>query len=120
MPEMYLRQPGIRYSRCGPFTKNKERIQKFKEAGDSRYIYQNEQEKGWIQHDVASGDFKDFPNQTVSDFYLIKHLTRPKIQDIMDIKVELLQFSINVSIKRLQMLQIKVESFDVSSSTYID
>ena len=91
MPEMYLRQPGIRYSRCGPFTKNKERIQKFKEAGDSRYIYQNEQEKGWIQHDVASGDFKDFPNQTVSDFYLIKHLTRPKIQDIMDIKVELLQ-----------------------------
>ena len=120
MPEMYLRQPGIRYSRCGPFTKNKERIQKFKEAGDSRYIYQNEQEKGWIQHDVASGDFKDFPNQTVSDFYLIKHLTRPKIQDIMDIKVELLQFFINVSIKRLQMLQIKVESFDVSSSTYID
>ena len=76
MPEMYLRQPGIRYSRCGPFTKNKERIQKFKEAGYSRYIYQNEQEKGWIQHDVASGDFKDFPNQTVSDFYLIKHYPR--------------------------------------------
>ena len=103
MPEMYLRQPGFRYSGCGPFTKNKERIQKFKEAGDSRYIYQNELEKCWIQHDVGFGDFKDFPNQTVSDFYVMKHLTRLKIQDIMDIKVELLQFFINVSIKRLQM-----------------
>ena len=88
MPEMYLRQPGFRYSGCGPFTKNKERIQKFKEAGDLRYIYQNELEKCWIQHDVGSGDFKDFPNQTVSDFYVMKHLTRLKIQDIMDIKVE--------------------------------
>ena len=34
MPEMYLRQPGFTYSACGPFTKNKERIQKFKETGD--------------------------------------------------------------------------------------
>ena len=40
MPEMHLRQPV--YSTCGPFTKNKERIQKFKETEDSRYIYQNE------------------------------------------------------------------------------
>ena len=29
MPEMHLRQPGFTYSACGPFTKNKERIQKF-------------------------------------------------------------------------------------------
>ena len=35
MPEMHLRQPGITYSACGPFTKNKERIQKVKEIGDS-------------------------------------------------------------------------------------
>ena len=39
MPEMYLRQPQFTYSACGPFTKNKERIQKFKETGDSRLIY---------------------------------------------------------------------------------
>ena len=32
MPEMHLRQPGFAYSACGPFTKNKERIQKFKET----------------------------------------------------------------------------------------
>ena len=31
MPEMYLRQPRFTYSACGPFTKNKERIKKFKE-----------------------------------------------------------------------------------------
>ena len=41
MPEMRLKQPGFTYSACGPFTKNKERIQKFKEIGSSRYIYQN-------------------------------------------------------------------------------
>ena len=36
MPEIHLRQPGFTYSNCGPFTKNKEIIQNFKETG---YIY---------------------------------------------------------------------------------
>ena len=40
--EIHLRQPWFTYSACGPFTKNKERIQKFKEIVSSRYIYQNE------------------------------------------------------------------------------
>ena len=35
MPEMQLRQPGFTYSACEAFTKNKERIQKFKGTGDS-------------------------------------------------------------------------------------
>ena len=30
MPEIYLKQPGFTYSVCGPFTKNKERMQKKK------------------------------------------------------------------------------------------
>ena len=34
MPEMHLKQPGLTYSACGPFTKNKEKIKKFKETGD--------------------------------------------------------------------------------------
>ena len=42
MTKMHLRQPWFTYSACGPFTKNKERIQKFKEIVSSRYIYQNE------------------------------------------------------------------------------
>ena len=39
MPEVHFKWPGFLYSVCGPFTKNKERIQKFKETGDSGYIY---------------------------------------------------------------------------------
>ena len=30
MPEMHLSQPGFTYSDCGPFTNNKEQIQKLK------------------------------------------------------------------------------------------
>ena len=38
IPEIHLRQPGFTYRACGPFTKNKERIQKLKKTGNSRYI----------------------------------------------------------------------------------
>ena len=36
---MYLRLPGFTYSACGPLTKNKDKIEKFTETGDSRHIY---------------------------------------------------------------------------------
>ena len=39
MTEIHLKQPVFTYSASGPFTKNKERIQKFKETGDTNYIY---------------------------------------------------------------------------------
>ena len=58
MPEMHLRQPGFTYSACRPFTKNKERIQKFKETGGKNYIYKNELNKTCFAHDMAYGDFK--------------------------------------------------------------
>ena len=45
MSEMHLRQPGFTYSARGPFTKSKERMQKLKKTGDSRYIYRNELDK---------------------------------------------------------------------------
>ena len=67
MPEMHLRQPGFAYSACGPFAKNKERIHKFKEIGDSQYIYQNELDKVCFQYDMAHGDFKDLTKRTASD-----------------------------------------------------
>ena len=67
MTEMHLRQPGITYSACGPFTKTKERIQKFKQTGDSRYIYRNELDKASFQHDMAYGDFKDLKRRTAAD-----------------------------------------------------
>ena len=67
MPEMHLTQPQFVYSACGPFTKNKERIQKFKETGDTNYIYENELDKACFQHDMAYGGFKDLPKRTVAD-----------------------------------------------------
>ena len=67
MPEMHLRQPTFTYSACGPFTKNKERIQKFQEAGDTSYIYKNELNKACFQHDMAYGDFKNLAKRTAAD-----------------------------------------------------
>ena len=67
MPEMHLKQPGFTYSACGQFTKNKERIQKFNETGDTSYIYKNELDKACFQHDMAYGDFKDLARRTASD-----------------------------------------------------
>ena len=67
MSEMHLKQPGFTYSACRPFTKNKERIQKFKETGDSRCIHKNELDKACFQHDMAYEDFKDLAKRTVSD-----------------------------------------------------
>ena len=52
MPEMHLKQRGFTYRACGPFTKNKEGIEKFKETGDISHIY---------------GDFKDLKRRTASD-----------------------------------------------------
>ena len=45
IPEIHLRQPQFTYSACGPFTRHEERIQKFKESGDTNYIYMNELDK---------------------------------------------------------------------------
>ena len=67
MPEMHLKQPGLTYSAFSRFTKNKEIIKLLKETGDSRYIYQNELDKAWFQHDVAYRDFKDLNRRTFVD-----------------------------------------------------
>ena len=67
MPEMHLKQSGFTYSTCGPFTKNKARIQKFKETGDTSYIYKNELDKACFQHDIAYGDLKDLKTRTAFD-----------------------------------------------------
>ena len=66
IPEMHLKQLGLTYSAYGPFTKSKERIQKFKETGDTSYIYKNELDKACFQHDMAYGDFRDLKRRTAS------------------------------------------------------
>ena len=67
MPEMHLRQPQFVYSACGPFTRHKERINKFKQTGDARYISRNDLDKACFQHDSAYADHKDLINRTKSD-----------------------------------------------------
>ena len=67
MPEMLLEQPQFIDSACRLFTENKERIQKFKETGNSRYIYKNELDEACFQHDMAYGDFKDLARRTAAD-----------------------------------------------------
>ena len=67
MPEMHFRQPQFIYSACGPFTKHKQRIQKFKETGDTSYIYKNELDKACFAHDTPYSDSKDLTKRTVAD-----------------------------------------------------
>ena len=55
VPAMHLIQPGFTNSAWGPFTKNREKTKKFKETGDSRYIYQNKFDKAGFQHDTWYG-----------------------------------------------------------------
>ena len=67
MSEIDLQQLGFIYITCGLFTKNKERIQKFKEMGDSRYMYQHQLQKTCFQRDMAYGDFKDLHRRAALD-----------------------------------------------------
>ena len=66
MPEMHLKQPGFTYSACGPFTKNKERIEKYAN-GNTDFIYRNELDKACFQHDMAYGKTNDLAKRTQSD-----------------------------------------------------
>ena len=93
MPEMLLRQPakgalhaGFTYSACGPFTKNKERIQRFKETGDTSYIYKNNLDKAYFQHDMACGDFKDLAKRTAADKVMRNKAFKIASDQNMDIK----------------------------------
>ena len=77
MPEMHLKQPQFVYSACGPFTRHKERIKKFKQTGDTRYIYRNELGKACFRQDSAYADHNDSINRTEADKVL-----RDKAYDI--------------------------------------
>ena len=69
MPEMHLR-PRFTYCACEPFTRNKQRIQKFMQTGDTNYICKNELDKACFQHDMAYGKYKDLERRAQSDTVL--------------------------------------------------
>ena len=67
MPEMHAKQPGFTYSACGPFTKDKERIEKFVQTGNKDFIFKNVLDNACFQHDMAYGKWKDLVKRTQSD-----------------------------------------------------
>ena len=64
MPEMHSNQPGFSLSACGPFTKNKGRIERFMQRGNTYFIYKNYLDKVYFQHDKAYGKLKDIEKRT--------------------------------------------------------
>ena len=58
MTEMHFKQPGFNYNACGPFTKNKERIERFMQTRNTEFIYKNVLDKACFQHDMAYGKSK--------------------------------------------------------------
>ena len=67
MPELHLKQSGFAYSTCGPFTKHRERIKKFRETGNLKHLYRSELDKACFAHDAAYSDTKDLTKVTISD-----------------------------------------------------
>ena len=67
IPEMHLKQTGFTYSACHPFTKNKEKINKFMKTGNTDFIYENELDKACFQHDMAYGKSTDLIKRTQLD-----------------------------------------------------
>ena len=59
MPEIHLKEPVFTYTACGPFTRNKERTEKFMQTGNTDFIYRNEFDKACFQHDMAYGKSKE-------------------------------------------------------------
>ena len=55
MPELNLKQPGFTYIACGPFNRNKERIEKSMLTGNTDFISRNELDKDCFQYDMAYG-----------------------------------------------------------------
>ena len=68
MPETHLKDLKVgTYSACGPFTRYRDRINKFIQTGDTNYIYKNELDKACFVHDAAYSDFKDVKNRAAAD-----------------------------------------------------
>ena len=84
MPEMHLKQSGFTYSACGPFTRNKEKIEKLIQSGNTDFIYRNELHKACFQHDMAYGRSKNLVKRTQSD----KVLRDKAFQTASDLKYD--------------------------------
>ena len=67
MPEFHFKESGFPYCACGPFTKHRKRIQKFRETGKLKHSCRNKLDKAWFAHDAAYSDSKDLAKRTILD-----------------------------------------------------
>ena len=92
--------------------KIKKKKKKIKETGDTRYIYQNQLDKVCFQHDMAYGDFKDLTRRIAFDKILHDkafNINILKIQKMMDINGDLLQWFINFLIKEFLVVPLRLQ-----------
>ena len=109
MSELYLRLLKLTYSAVRPFTKNRENNKKINEAGDSRKIYQNKLDKTCFQDRMTDGDFKDLLRGTAFDKVLYQKVSiMLKTPEVMDINLELLQWFLNLLIKKFEVVVLKM------------
>ena len=100
---MHIRHSRFTYSVFGLFTKFKEGIQKGK--GDLRYIYQHELDKACFQWRFLMEILKIYQKEQLPiSCYVIKHLILLKIQNMLDVSVDLQQWFINFLTKRVLVL----------------
>ena len=114
MPEIHLNtfNSWITYSAYGPFTKNKGRTPNFKGTADSRYIFQNELAKACFQHARLMEILKiQLEKQLLIKYDVIKNLILLKIRNMIDINVDLLQWSTSILIKRILVMASKMRIF---------
>ena len=67
MQELHLKQAGFTYTACGPFTKHRGRLKKFRKTGHLKHLYKNELDKACFAHNAAYSDSKDLAKRTISD-----------------------------------------------------
>ena len=65
--EFYLKQPEFIYSACGPFTKHREKIHKFRETGNLKHLHRSELDKACFANNAAYCDSKNSAEVTISD-----------------------------------------------------
>ena len=82
-----MKQLGFTYTACEPFTKHRERIQKFRETGNLKHLYRNELDKACFAHDAAYSHSNDLAKRTISDkIFKNRAYEIARNRDMMDIR----------------------------------
>ena len=110
--EMHLRQLGFTFSISEQFSTNKERIQNFKEIGDSRHISKPNQTEHTFNMLFWRKIYKFLKiyleEQLLINYYVIKHLVLLKSQIMMDIGMDLHQGFTNF-LRKSPLLWVKIK-----------